>query len=862
MRPALARPKLLEKLRDPDARLIVVRAPAGFGKTTLLQQWYDELQQSGIASGWLTLDKSDNDPTRLVAALTQAIHRSLGAKAGSKASADSRDNLAFAGLIASVSSPLILLLDDVDMIEAEGARSVLRMLVRMAAAPVRIVLAGRDLPSLGQAGLRVTGVVADIGVEDLRFDRFEASAFLSQRLKNPLTSSQLESIHEGTGGWVAALQLASLAIDGSAAVRPGLPRATILDRSIAEYLQDDVLERQPAEIQDFLHGICILPTLTGELCDALTGRDDGEANLVQLDSDGLLLKRLESSDGRVWYRFHAMFADFLSDMSGMLPASSRARLHERAADWFEDHGMIAEAARHAFQAGRPERAYDLLDSIAMEHIWQGRLKTVLDWSRNMTTAQAQAHWQLFAASLWAEGFAGDPQRAKERWDAVLQQIKVTAPTDEFMADTLYCLPILLAAARQDYHFLIRIPPRALENLARTDSYEFAALANTLGYTSLALGKPEEARQILARAKAACLINERSYNLAFSHLFDGLRQLTILDLHGAIDSLREGYARVNREHTELSQSAAVVGCVLADALLENGETDAAMMLVDRHLPMIEDGLSDCIILYYLVGFRIAVAAEDTVRARELVEELDACGTKKGSSLLLRAALAFRSVVTLLEGDRQDALSLAKQLAAQEALLDQRILPPVEALVRDVFVLRVQATVEPTVALAERIAGLADAADLHHSHRRALQLRLLHAQVLEQLGDTALADDIRNGVRATTGARPFAQSFDKESQHIIEVVARKCEKNSGAPEPAPNIPPRHDTDETARFSEAELAALTQRERDILGVVSRGLTNREIADCFSLSETTVKWHLRNIFGKLGVGNRTEAAYYSNLL
>jgi LuxR family maltose regulon positive regulatory protein len=861
MHPILKRPKLLEKLDKPDVRLIVVRAPAGFGKTTLLQQWYDEASKSNTASAWLTLDGSDNDPARLVTGLTHAIQQGLAMTSDASASRHERDDMAFEGLLATVNHPLLLVLDDIDRIEAEGARSVIRMLLRMAAPAVKIVIAGRDIPSLGQAGLRVSGVVCDLDVDDLRFDRFETSAFLSQRLEDPLSNNQLEDIHEGTGGWVAALQLASLASIGTSSPDAPLKRrsTTVLDRSIAEYLQDDVLERQLPEIQEFLRRICVLSTLTGDLCNALTGRSDGEAKLVHLDFDGLLLKRVETNDGRVWYRFHAIFEDFLRNIAGSLPNATRARLHDQAARWFEERGMIAEAAQHAFLAGHPDRAYALLDSVAMEHIWQGRLNTVLDWSKNMTAAQAHEHPRLFTASLWAEGFAGDPVRASERLDAFLQRRigKAASPSDVFMVDTLYCMPILLAAARADYHFLTALPPDALERLTQDDSYEYAALANTLGYTNLALGRPGEAQALLLKAEAACQVKARSYNLAFTYLFDGMRQLSVLELPAAVASLREGYARVNREHTELSQSAALVGCVLADALFENGEHDAAMMLVDRHLPMIADALPDCIILYYLVAFRIAVTAKDLVRAGELVEELDACGTRRRSELILRSAMAFRAVVALASGSTIEAVSLAKQLAAKEAVLDQRMLPPVEALVRDIFVLRVQAVTEPSPALCDRIAALADAADAHRSDRRATQLRLLHMQVADRVGQRRDADKSRADVEARADAMPFARSFTDEGRHILALAAEYAQsgQTSAKPTSSESIP-------TPKSGNAELEGLTHRERDILSTVARGLTNREIAECFSLSETTVKWHLRNVFSKLGVGNRTEAAFYGNLL
>ena len=881
----LERPRLTAAFEGSSGKLFIVRAPAGFGKTTLLRQWRDRLGASGIASAWLTLDEADNDPARLLAGLSAAIRQAFaaawgagggagGSGAAGPASGGGQSGAALVStLVAGLErsgTPFVLLLDEIDALQSEASRGVIQMLLRHTPAQLRVIVAGRSIPSLGQARLRLADAVAHMGVEDLRFRLDEASALLTDRLDVPLTADQLGVLHQHTGGWAAALQLASLAMrdatSGGQAFRP----PALLDRSVTEYLQEDVLGRQTEEIRRFLLDTCILRLLTGDLCNALTGREGGDAILAQMEEDGLFLKRIDSGDGRVWYRYHALFADFLRREALSQPPARKAMLHGAASRWLADRGMVAEAAEQARLGGDPERALALLDGIAMEHVWQGRLRTVHGWSDGLTVEHALRNERLFGAYLWAEGYMGDGARAVRRLDDLARLAAGLPDRSDFLTDTLICLPILLAGARQDLDFLRVQGPVALARFTRTGTFEHGTVANCVAYVHLCTGDLERSRTTLAAAKLAWQPG-RSYNMAYTVLFEGHLHLCELKLERALASLSQGYARLNAQESDFSLSSAITASGYADALYEAGRSEAARDILDRHLAMVVDATPDCIISMFGVALRIAVDAQDFERAAELVHDLESHAARRNEDSMRRAARAFRVWLAALTGEVAAAGLLLDELTAIETAPDPGLLSPVDALIRDLSRIRTRLLLGRTDGLPEETDRLLAAARPLGNGRRILRLEILKAAALDRCGAGAaarvqMAAALRRGLAAgfvqcflNEGAvvRTLVQDVRRGMADAADVASRTALAQLDAALPAAPPVPERAMPAASAAAEAGTHLLTAREQDILHVVERGLTNREIAECFALSETTVKWHLRNIFDKLGVGNRTEAAF-----
>ncbi len=314
---AVPRPRLDERLKAARrVPLTVLSAPAGFGKTTMLTEWLANVTDGKVGVGWLSLDARDNDPalfwTYLVTAMAPAVDgigtNALRLLASSPSSVES----ALAALLNDLdglTGELILVLDDYHLIDAAEVHEGMAFLLEHQPARLHLVIATRVDPPLPLARMRSRGQLLEVRAVDLRFTAEESAAYLNGAMGLGLTENDVEALDGRTEGWIAALQLAALSMQGRADVGAFIAEFAGDDRYIVDYLVDEVLARQSDDIRQFLLKTSVLDRLTGPLCDAVTGRGDGKATLVALERANLFLVPLD--DKRQWYRYHHLFADVL-----------------------------------------------------------------------------------------------------------------------------------------------------------------------------------------------------------------------------------------------------------------------------------------------------------------------------------------------------------------------------------------------------------------------------------------------------------------------------------------------------------------------------------------------------------------------
>jgi LuxR family transcriptional regulator, maltose regulon positive regulatory protein len=363
----VARPRLSERLsRSAESALTLVSAPAGFGKTTLLTEWLAATAAENRSVAWLALDDRDNDPavfwTYLVAALQRA-EQGLGAGTlallqGGQSSME--EVLAtLVNDLDGVATDVLLMLDDFHVIEAPEVQDGMDFLLAHLPAQVHLVIATRADPPLPLARLRARGDLVEIRAADLRFTADEAAAYLTGAMGLALTGADVAALEGRTEGWIAALQLAALSLQGRDDATRFISGFAGDDRYVVDYLVEEVLQRQPDGVRSFLLQTSVLSRLNGDLCDAVTGRDGGTAMLAALERENLFLVPLD--DRRRWYRYHHLFADVLrARLLDEQPDRARA-LHRRASDWFEQHGERSEAVHHALAGEDVERAAELVE---------------------------------------------------------------------------------------------------------------------------------------------------------------------------------------------------------------------------------------------------------------------------------------------------------------------------------------------------------------------------------------------------------------------------------------------------------------------------------------------------------------------
>jgi LuxR family maltose regulon positive regulatory protein len=366
-RDLVARPRLSERLsRGAESALTLVSAPAGFGKTTLLADWLATTATKGRSAAWLSLDQRDNDPalfwTYLVAALKTAAP-GVGADALSLLQSPQPPiEPVVATLLndlSAISNDVVLVLDDYHLIDAREVQDGMAFLLEYLPPQIHLVIAGRADPALPLARLRGRGELIEIRAADLRFTPEEVAAYLNGAMGLALTAQDVAALEGRTEGWIAALQMAALSMQGRDDVAGFIAGFAGDDRYIVDYLAEEVLQRQSEHVQHFLLQTSVLDRLSGPLCDAVTGQDGGKARLAALERGNLFLMPLD--DHRRWYRYHRLFADVLQAHLLDERPNDVPDLHRRASVWYEQNGEPSEAIRHALAAEDFERAADLIE---------------------------------------------------------------------------------------------------------------------------------------------------------------------------------------------------------------------------------------------------------------------------------------------------------------------------------------------------------------------------------------------------------------------------------------------------------------------------------------------------------------------
>jgi LuxR family maltose regulon positive regulatory protein len=397
LRPGLvARPRLIARMnRGAESKLTLISAPAGFGKTTLLTKWLPAARVAEKSVAWLSLDPSDNRAstfwTYLVAAL-QTVAPGVGARALSLLQRPQPPPIetvlaTLLNELTAVPNDVALVLDDYHVVDAHDINDGMAFLLEHMPPQIHLVITTRADPALPLARLRARGELVEIRAADLRFTPDEAAAYLNEVMGLGLAASDVAALEERTEGWIAALQLAALSMQGRDDVAGFIAGFAGDDRYIVDYLVEEVLHRQPEHVRSFLLETSILARMTGPLCDAVTGQDGGKVALEALDRGNLFLVPLD--DRRRWYRYHHLFADvlrarLLDERPGQVP-----ELHRRACEWYEGYGDRPEAVRHAMAGGDFERAADLVE-LAIPALFQEDRGT----SRRADPGQARAERRL------------------------------------------------------------------------------------------------------------------------------------------------------------------------------------------------------------------------------------------------------------------------------------------------------------------------------------------------------------------------------------------------------------------------------------------------------------------------------------
>ncbi|MEV6492845.1 tetratricopeptide repeat protein, partial [Actinoplanes sp. NPDC051633] len=520
----VTRARLTDRLpADPAAmpRLVLVSAPAGFGKTTVLTQWLASDVSASHHIAWLSLDEADTDPRRFLSHLIAAI-RSTGQELGDDALAlleHDRGAAADAVLVSLVNDldvaaePTVVALDDYHVIDAAEVHDALRNLVDNLPPQITLVIATRADPPLPLARLRARGELLELRAADLRFTRAEAGAFLNDIMGLDLEPAHVAALEARTEGWAAGLQLAALAARGRSGGGDAggfVDAFTGSHRFVLDYLLEDVLRSRPDDVRRFLLDTSVVRELTGPLCDAVSGRTDGQQMLEDLERSNLFVVPLD--DQRRWFRYHHLFAEALRAQLTATDPDRVPGLRRRAARWYAEHDMLTDAVPHALAGGDAEQAAELVE-LALPGLRRHRHDRILrDWVQALPGDVVRRRALLATAVAWTRLTAGDLDGVEQWLDsaqAALQPAPAARSGESAEADrdeelrglpaTIEIYRASVAQARGDHAGTALHARRALELTGPSDHLARGGAAGFLGLATWAAGDLSHAVDTFAEA---------------------------------------------------------------------------------------------------------------------------------------------------------------------------------------------------------------------------------------------------------------------------------------------------------------------------------------------------------------------------
>ena len=896
------RPRLIKRLNDGlSTKLTLIAAPAGFGKTTLVCSWLNGLgeQVAGegkqgrdlIKVGWVSLDERDNDAAlfwHYVIAAFQTIVPSLGSTIQPllESSAALSQEMVVTQLINEVVGNLqtgdtklrvLLILDDYHLITNPDIHAGLNFLLDHLPPMLHLVITTRADPPLKLSYRQGRSEINPIRASDLSFTNEEAVEFLNAQMGLGLSQKDISILKSRTEGWAAGLQLAALSLQEQADRHQFVLDFAGDDRYIADYLIDEVLQTQPAHIQDFLLKTAILNQLSASLCADLTGQKESQSILGQLERHNLFLSPLDNR--REWYRYHSLFENLLRQrLQETLKESEIADLHKRASEWYEENGEVIESVDHAMLGKDFSRAAQLIVQWSGEIFQQFKLNALVGWIQVLPQSLIERQPVLSMIYAWALLALGKTKAVEDCLDSFEERIGVRTENvtrgrlkeldPEIRGAIIEVTVIRSVIAINQFNIQKTLEwCQAVEPYLKDDSqphlFNPTSALRTVILFNLGLSHELTGDSISSQKafeEAAALSSEQKNANILTMSIAHLGQLQMLQ--GNLRQAEKTYLQALKLGAEVtgqqSPLAAIAEIGLGNLFYEwddlkksENHFKAGIALADRWKH------AESLLNSTLGLARLKYAQGDTPGTFALIQDLVVLLEELGAKMLLPLVEAFRARMWVSEGKLTEA---EQWIEAKNLAVDGELSYLQENdYITFVRLLMAQKSYSDADSLIVRLLDFSGRAA---RITRVLELMILQAIVKYEQGNSVQAEKIIRSALKMAAPEGYQRLFLDEGTAIASllyqviasqetsVYAEKLLKALGYPK-ADQGKKQLAGDSTDSLIEP----LSQREIDILQCLAEGLSNREIAHRLIISLSTVKTHTRNIYIKLGVNSRTQA-------
>ncbi|WP_160105739.1 LuxR C-terminal-related transcriptional regulator [Pseudomonas izuensis] len=837
----------------------MISASAGYGKTTLMQQYREQCLNNGERVLWCNIDTADNDRERLTSVLLMGL-RDLGLIDEDPARDSSPEHREqwLLERIAESNEALTILLDEFEALHKPLALEFIQHLIKILPARATLAIATRTAPDINLGRLRAQGELLEIGTNDLRLSTEETALYLQEKRQLPLAITEIENLQRRTEGWITGIYLATLSLQRHSDPAAFIASFDGANAALAEYFSEDVLARQTEQCRQFLFQTSVLGPFCPALCDAITGRNDSKSMIESLERANLFVLATDSE--RQWFRYHHLFADFLVQTLKHQSPDTFEQLNREAARWYFANGRPVDALEHLFSAHALDEAATQLELHVDTLVENGHASLLMRWLSRIPGEVRDVHPGLGIAYAWALLHA-------RRYQDALRALETPVPVGEH-----HYVHLLLLLIGDRVEQALAASTESLQQLTPQDKTGFRVTAFVKATCLFYMGRYDEARQLLGSAELRQAQLESSYLRDVTDALEAMLDLT----QGQLDSALARVSTAVRRSREHFASTPPVGFPMLQTthclvLYEIDAVEEVRQRLDELLPYArEHAALDALISTHVLQARVAYLRGDRSAWMQCLAELDQLGQVAGSSRILCSAWLERARVATLE-NRLDTADHAMRAAEQ---LSDWVQPGVILSANDVdtpFIARQRLQIaKGDYNSVGPLNQAIDEALQRHQHRRALKLRLLLTLALDGMKrDKEALEQLTVALRFASHVG-FIRTFLDEGKPMAAVLERWSVTFHGQ-EDALGIR----TGFVARLLQGERSSkaepknevetqtcLSARELQVMRLLALGYRNSEIAEKMFLSQLTVKSHLRKINTKLGAGGRTEAVAIARTL